>query len=274
VAEFIAFDLEIAKEIPEGTDDWKKIRPLGISCAATLTSTGGLRLWHGREQRDGTFARQMTPEECNALFIHMLTFASYNEPHGYVLTFNGLGFDFDILAEECSPAGGDVCHQLARYQHIDMGFAMFCEKGYMIGLQAAAKGMGLPGKTEGMHGDLAPKLWAQGREEQNKVLEYVIQDARTTADVYRAILRKRALYWTSKSSKPRDWNPHLKVNGDVGKPRMLTVDECLQLPEPDTSWMDKPWPRTKFTGWLELQEAPKPAPSLPSTLPLFKDMVP
>ena len=34
----IAFDLEIVKEIPEGVE-WKDIRPLGISCAASLLNT-------------------------------------------------------------------------------------------------------------------------------------------------------------------------------------------------------------------------------------------
>ena len=30
----------------------------------------------------------------------------------------------------------------------------------------------------------------------------------------------------------------------------LTVEEALRLPLPDTSWMDEPWPREKFTGWM------------------------
>jgi hypothetical protein len=33
--------------------------------------------------------------------------------------------------------------------------------------------------------------------------------------------------------------------------RLLTVQQCLQLAEPDTSWMTKPWPRSKFAGWLQ-----------------------
>ena len=30
----------------------------------------------------------------------------------------------------------------------------------------------------------------------------------------------------------------------------LMVSEALELPLPDTSWMDSPWPREKFTGWM------------------------
>ena len=40
---YLAFDLEIAREIPEG-GDWKANRPLGISCAATLASDTGQRV--------------------------------------------------------------------------------------------------------------------------------------------------------------------------------------------------------------------------------------
>ena len=34
---YVAFDLEIHKEVPDGADDWKEHRPLGITCASTLT---------------------------------------------------------------------------------------------------------------------------------------------------------------------------------------------------------------------------------------------
>jgi hypothetical protein len=30
----------------------------------------------------------------------------------------------------------------------------------------------------------------------------------------------------------------------------VKVEEALNLPLPDTSWMSNPWPRSKFSGWL------------------------
>ena len=33
----------------------------------------------------------------------------------------------------------------------------------------------------------------------------------------------------------------------------LTVKDALRLPEPDTSWMDKPMSRANFTAWLQSQ---------------------
>lgn len=248
MSHFLAFDLEIATEIPGGTDDWKALRPLGISCAATMTDDGLLRLWHGPEQPDGRLAERMSAEECRALADYLCAQAHIGYP---IVTWNGLGFDFDVLQEECG--AGDtqtLCRHVALHDQIDIAFQMLCESGYMIGLDAAAKGMGLPGKTEGMHGDLAPVMWSQGRAEQDKVLEYVAQDVRTTADLYRAILKERCLRWRARSGKAAYWSPTLHVKGNVKDPRMLTVEECLQLPEPDTSWMTNPWPRSKFCGWL------------------------
>ena len=37
---YLAFDIESAKILPEGVQDWSHHRPLGISCAATLPSEG------------------------------------------------------------------------------------------------------------------------------------------------------------------------------------------------------------------------------------------
>jgi len=97
--------------------------------------------------------------------------------------------------------------------------------------------MGLSGKTEGVTGARAPELWAAG--EYDKVLEYVGQDVRCTLDVALAVEKSSALNWTSRAGKTTS----------VAVPKWLTAKEALQLPEPDTSWMNDPWQRSKFTGW-------------------------
>lgn len=239
---YTAFDLEITKEIPKGTDDWKSLRPLGISCAATFTSDGELKLWHGERLPSGLFSRSMLPHDV----IPLIDYLAEQQEAGYtIVTWNGLGFDFDVLAEESqSPLATHQCRELA-LAHIDMAFAMLCEKGYMCGLNNAAKGMGLSGKTEGMSGALAPTLWAQGREEQEKVLEYVGQDARTTAQVYEAIIEKGGLTWVTRKGYLTK-SPWCPATG-----RILTVREANETPLPNTSWMDNPWPREKFLGWTE-----------------------
>jgi predicted PolB exonuclease-like 3'-5' exonuclease len=160
-----------------------------------------------------------------------------------IVTWNGLGFDFDVMHEECRWWKSSL--RFMAWNHIDPGFQMLCEKGFMVGLDTAAKGMGLHGKTEGMSGKDAPVMWAEGRNQQEKVLEYVAQDAVTTLEVYEAILRRGSLSWISRSGRANKWRPEFK-NG-----RMLTAKECMHIPEPDTSWMSDPWPRKKFYGWLD-----------------------
>ena len=57
---YLAFDIETAKDVPGEDFNWRPHRPLGISCAATLTSDSSeLRLWHGKLP-DGSPAGRMS----------------------------------------------------------------------------------------------------------------------------------------------------------------------------------------------------------------------
>lgn len=48
---YLAFDIETAR-ITENEPDWRSCRPLGISCAATLTTNDDQpTLWHGGDAR-------------------------------------------------------------------------------------------------------------------------------------------------------------------------------------------------------------------------------
>ena len=229
---YLAFDLEIAKEIPEG-GDWRANSPLGISCAATLASdTSELVTWHGETPNSDPSGR-MSREEVGTMVKALMAMVDA----GYTLvTWNGLAFDFPVLAEE---SGLDSeCQGLAA-NHVDMMFHLFCVKGYRLSLNAAAKGMGLAGKTPGMTGADAPKLWAEGKYRQ--VLDYLAQDVRTTLDLTLVCEQRRALLWTSQRGNPME----------LGLPRgWLTVQGAVKLPEPDTSWMTNPPRRGEFTAWL------------------------
>ena len=235
---FVAFDLEIADQIPEGTDDWLSLKP-GISCAATYDSDGELKIWHP-VRAGGRYLARLSSMEC----MHIALWLKNRLEAGYVpVTWNGAGFDFKVLLQEIGEGAlfEGMVKQLT-LGHIDMAFSMFAEKGFMIGLDTAAKGMGLAGKTEGMSGKLAPEMWAGSLEEQEKVLEYVGQDARVTADLFEAVLKAGEIRWVSRSGRHNVWR--LPAAG-------LTVRCAMQRPEPDTSWMSNPWPRSKFVGWLE-----------------------
>ena len=230
---YLAFDIESAKILPEGVQDWSPHRPLGISCAATLPSDGEVTLWYGKTPSDD-FAPQMSVEEAQSLVKYLTSAAD----SGYqIVTWNGLGFDFDILAEESGMLPD--CRELA-LNHTDMMFHIFCLKGYPLGLDKAAKGMGLKGKPFGMSGEMAPRMWKDGQFQE--VLEYSRQDVRTTLDLAEIVEKQHQLRWLSNRGKPQ------RLAIPAG---WLPVQEALKLPLPDTSWMSDPWPRTKFTKWLE-----------------------
>ena len=230
---FLAFDIETAKQFPDDFSQRRKHRPLGICCAATVAGdTDEARLWHG-VTADGRPAPRMIATGLAELVNHLQEMSR----QGYaIVTWNGLQFDFDVLAEESGL--WDQCRELAS-SHVDMMFQVVCQLGHFLSLEAAAKGMQLGGKTEGMSGVLAPELWERGQ--YDRVLQYVEQDARCTLKLAEAGERSGRLRWLSRRGGTRD----------MALPKgWLSVDEALKLPLPDTSWMSNPIKRESFTDWL------------------------
>lgn len=238
---YCAFDLEIVTDIPPGTYDWKSLRPLGISCAATMRSedTEPVIWYHGYDKDPEPGG--MTHEELYELVEYLVI----QQEKGYkILTWNGLAFDLDVLAEESGRF--DVVKEMAM-QHVDMMFHFFCSKGYMLGLDKVAKSLGLAGKLEGMHGDLAPKMWAESLESRQLVLKYVGQDARTTLEVAEKCNELKGFSWISNSGRKNDFAflPSF--------PFWMSVEDCLKhIPVPDTSWMSVARPRGDFFKWTNL----------------------
>jgi hypothetical protein len=230
---YLAFDIETAADVPGPDFNWRPHRPIGITCAAVLASDGAEPVvWHGKTAA-GAPAPRMTRDEAREVVQALLQKAA----EGYtVVTWNGLGFDFDVLAEESGVT--DLCRDLA-LGHVDMMFQIFCEKGFPVSLEKGAAAMGISGKLEGLSGWQAPRLWAKG--EHQKVLDYVAQDVRVALQVAQLAEKKKSFSWKTQkgttSSLPlsRGW---------------LSVRDALKLPQPDTSWMSNPLSRKHFTGWL------------------------
>ncbi len=225
---YLAFDIETTSTAEE---NWRSSRPLGISCAATLLPDEEPTLWHGGSRQNP--ADKMSQQEA----ADLVRYLEARTKEGYtLLTWNGVGFDLDILSEEAQML--EPCRKLAT-NHVDMMFHILCLRGFGVSLDAAAKGMGLAGKPEGMSGAKAPQLWAEGKREE--VLRYVAQDVRTTMEVALKCETAAALHWISQRGKLRTMK---LVDG------WLTVEKALQLPLPYTGWMDEPWKREEFVGWL------------------------
>lgn len=239
MAKYLALDIEIAALIPDGEQDWKQYRPLGITCAAIafMSSEGEMfayPFWGSDlADKDKSFAARMSRYECAAL---VKTLQTAIDDGFTLLTHNGVSFDFDVLAEESGMHA--ECVELAM-SSVDTMLHFFCEKGYPVGLDAVCKGLGLAGKTEGVSGALAPAMWANGQYQE--VLDYCANDAKMTLQVALDTEGLGRLYWHSKAGK----------RNSMPLKRWLTAREALSLPLPNTDWMtgDR-LTREKFTEWM------------------------
>lgn len=232
----VAFDLEIATPLPEGAEGWTP--SLGISCAATFKSGEDKpRIWHGSSLGIFAYPERMNTEECRELAAYLIKCQEEGYP---MVTWNGAGFDMRVLAEECGEEWHEPLRELTM-NHIDPGFHMLCIKGYMVGLSTAAQGLRAGDKMEGMHGSLAPTMWAEDRESQDKVLQYVAQDALLTSKVYVALQEDRRLDWISRAGRSQTW---------AFRGGLLSVNKANELPLPDTSWMTSPRLRGDCLEWV------------------------
>ena len=230
---YLAFDIETAKDIPGEEFHWKPHRPLGITCIASQsTESDELRIWL-THMDSGTPAPQMVRADVAAFVRYLIGAAA----EGFVpLSWNGLAFDFDVVAEESALV--EECRMLAR-DHVDMMFHVVCEKGFPVALKNAASGLGVKGKLAEVEGMDAPSLWASGQ--YDLVTDYVAQDVRTTLAIALKSESQRSFAWTTRKGTissmplPRGW---------------LTVEMAARLPLPDTSWMSDPLSRSDFMSWL------------------------
>jgi hypothetical protein len=269
VMRYLAFDLEVASSFP--TDgDWRDHRPLGISCAAAYRSDGKVMTWYGviGDAGGGERKPSMSFEDCRRIVYNL----AMHHLAGYkIVTWNGLGFDFDVLAEECSAGLAGPLYKTAirnmALASVDLGFLMVCQMGFMIGLESCAKGLGLEGKMNGLSGDLAPILWTGGgktitdeqrqaidvlnvnpgtKDAQELVLKYVQQDARTTGLVYEELIRQGEVTWTTRAGmrSKRAWAPRM---GDDGLP--IIVSDASDLPIPSYKGRPPLMDRNMFIEW-------------------------
>jgi len=230
---FLAFDIETAKVVPEATDDILSCRPLGISCAAAVAEDMDEPLvWYGI----GTPERPSVQMDRVDVVKLVQDLCSYMEKGYTIVTWNGAGFDFDVLSEESGLYS--ECVQLAE-AHVDMLFHALCVLGHRISLQKASEGMSLRGKMADVSAIDAPIMWASG--DWRKVLDYCIQDVRATLDLARECENQRELRWVTAKGALR------KMPLDTG---WLSVGKALRLPAVDASWMSDPPDRHNIIKWM------------------------
>jgi hypothetical protein len=227
---YLAFDLETAKVTSR--HNWLVDRPLGICCAATcLEGEKDPMLWYGRK-RQGDLASQMAVAETRALVEHLEAQVAAGRT---IVTWNGTGFDFDVLAEESGMRAR--CSALA-LSHIDMMFHLVCHLGFGVSLNAAARGMRLM-RSEKRTGSLIPKMWADGRYEG--VFNHVARDARITLALATTCRERGFVRWITR------WGSGRMLRLPHG---WLNVRASQALPNLSPSVRDSRWSRDDITAWM------------------------
>jgi hypothetical protein len=232
---FLAFDLETAKAQPPHRSDWMKQRPLGICCAATYCDGAKApRLWYGSKRRKSP-AQQMSVSECQAL-VHFL---SRKVQSGFtIVTWNGVGFDFDILAEESGLY--DHCKTLA-LGHVDMLFHVICQLGFGFSLNAAAMGMRLTRSSKKREGALIPQLWSDG--EYLDVFRHVTVDVKTTLVLAQKCGELGYIRWITR------WGTGRIMQLPNGWQSASTAREGAK---PILSFGNGQWARERITAWMRV----------------------
>ena len=258
---FIGFDLESAHEYKEGVG----LEEVGISCAACYAVEFAAPQLFAAKDIFGFAKPEMDAYDGSVLAKALIDYANNGD---IIVTFNGLHFDWPVLASVCNDTGIEKeLKDVAINHHIDIGFCMVIDRGFMVSLNTAAHGLGLSGKTEGMKGSLAPLLWNPERElteeelvdvkalgvmpgtkpAQDLCLTYVGQDSVTTADVYRLLVEDTYLQWTSSRSGrlvKTPWYPSI-LDG-----RLLKVCEIMDKEQcPTPWWPENPFCRDEMLSW-------------------------
>ena len=241
---FVAFDMEIAKPVPDGADLLAG-RP-GIACAALARE--------GAADPIVMFNPDVTPQwfdlDTKAMTLGgaaeiLAALEALTGQGDTIVTWNGAGFDFRLLADETGQH--QACARLA-LDSIDMMFQVLCERGHPLALDSALKGMALPskvdqvtlanGETVHVSGADAPRLWQAG--EYLAVMTYCAGDVERTLALAIACQQRRHLAWISQRGRRNE------VSLGAG---WLPVRRCLSLPLPDTSWMERPILREDVLKW-------------------------
>ena len=230
--ELLSFDIEISDVFELGKhEDMEKYAPFHISVGATSMLDGEERLWYSTGA-DGLPELNLTSERTR----EMLEYLEEMQRQEYaVCAWNGLGFDLKWLGHQ---AGDMTLAARVALKSFDPMFQFFGLAGFPVGLGAVAAGMGVEQKKL-MDGADAPKRWRAG--DYQEVMDYCLGDCQMTNQIVRAIRETGQVRWVTSrgqiSAKPM--------------PRLRTVEQVIQDPDPDQSWMDNPLPKRKFFEWVE-----------------------
>jgi len=228
----LSFDIEISDVFELSKhEDMDKYAPFHISVAATAIHNGDERVWYS-EDGEGRPALNLTQQRAHEL----LEYLDGMQQKGFmVCAWNGLSFDLKWIGHQADDMALAAHIALKSY---DPMFQFFNQAGFPVSLAKVAQAMNIS-QEKLIDGADAPKEWSEGNYQ--KVMDYCLGDCQMTNLIVLAILKAQKVRWVTSrgyiGSRPM---PHLKP-----------VEEVIQDPEPDQSWIDTPIPKSKFYKWVQ-----------------------
>lgn len=252
----VFWDCEITRnrDLPrdEIVDDVWKGWPFGISVAAVrvegvnllynMWGDFGPALYSINEKLDGQLFDQKAISVSRAHGL-MDTLLGYQQEGRRVFAWNGVSFDWQLLARLTGRFQDARTGALNSY---DPMFQGLCVAGFPVKLESVAMAFGYPGKP--ISGGNAPQLWEDGLHDV--VCEYVQADTLMLQRVVHKAEQFGGLKWLSKKNSTL-FTPFF--------PReLLTVEQCMGLPLPDTSWAKDDGgltvTREQFIAWFDEEQ--------------------
>ncbi len=228
----LSFDIEISDVFELGKhEDMEKYAPFHISVSATAIHDGEERVWYS-EDEEGRPALNLTQQRAHELLEYL---DEMQQKEFMVCAWNGLSFDLKWIGHQANDMALAARVALKSY---DPMFQFFNQAGFPVGLAKVAQAMDIS-QEKLMDGADAPKEWCAGNCQ--KVIDYCLGDCQMTNLIVLAVQKVRQIRWVTGggyiSSKPM--------------PRFKPVEEVIQDPDPDQSWMDTPIPKVKFYEWVQ-----------------------
>ena len=230
--QLLSFDIEISNLFTlNKNEDIEKYAPFDISVAATAIHNGEERVWYSKDDT-GRPALNITKQRAHELLGYL---DQMQQQGAMVCAWNGLGFDLKWIGHQANDITLAARIALKIY---DPMFQFFNQTGYPVALAKVAKGMGIE-QEKLMDGADAPRQWQAGHHQQ--VMDYCLGDCQITNLVITTIQKDHQIQWITR-------NNMIKTQS---MPRLKTVEEVIQDPVPNQSWMKDPLPKIQFYKWTQ-----------------------
>lgn len=227
----LVFDIETSNVFDaKPGEDIEKYAPFDIAVAVTRLEGENPIIWLSRGPSNDPLVTMMEEDA-----RRLLAYLEAMQQRGHTLcAWNGFKFDLRWIGH----AAGDIpTASRVALGICDPLFQLFKAKGFPVSLEAAAEGMSVSARKTMDAADV-PQYWRAGRFDT--VCEYAINDVHMTMEVASRIIRHKEIAWITRRGE----------RSVVPVPGLRSVEECLNDPMPDQSWMDKPVTQRSFTRWM------------------------